>query len=46
MLVSISRTLLDQIAAMLVRAMHNPAVGFQTYLDENPWSLEARVYDI
>ena len=46
MLASISRNLLDQIAAMLVRTMHSPAVGFQTYLDENPWSLEAKTFDV
>lgn len=39
------RSLLEAIAAMLIRAMHNPTVAFQTYLEENPWSLEARVYD-
>jgi hypothetical protein len=46
MLVSISRPLLETIAAILVRAMHSPTVAFQTYLDENPWSPEAKMYDV
>lgn len=41
----VPRSLINQITAILVRAMHNPASAFQTYLDENPWSLEARIYD-
>lgn len=46
MVIWISKSLLEQIAAMIKRAMHNPTVAFQVYLDENPWSLEARVYDV
>lgn len=38
--------LLQRIAAMLIRNTHSPAASFQKYLDENPWSLEARMYDI
>jgi hypothetical protein len=39
-------SLLGRIVAMLIKNTHSPAAAFQKYLDENPWSLEARVYDI
>ena len=45
MVATISRSLLNRIALVLIRAMHSPKAAFQTYLDENPWSLEARIYD-
>lgn len=42
----LSTSLLGRIVAMLIRATHSPSAAFQKYLDENPWSPEAKMYDI
>ena len=39
-------SLLGRIVAMLIKNTHSPAAAFQKYLDENPWSLAARMYDV
>jgi hypothetical protein len=39
-------SLLGRFVAMLTYNTHSPTAAFQKYLNENPWSLEARVYDI
>lgn len=42
-------SLLVRFVAMMTHNTHNthsPTAAFQKYLNENPWSLEARMYDV
>ena len=39
-------SLLVRFVAMMIHNTHSPTAAFQKYLNENPWSLEARMYDI
>jgi len=34
------------ILARLFRVFHSPAKAFRLYCSENPWALEARIYDV